>query len=357
MKLVDLIPTRLLMMKQAVAGLLSMAVAASCLAWPPAPSQALASLDGATTWLNSPPLDAQALRGKVVLLDFWTYSCINCLRTLPYVRAWASKYGPQGLVVIGVHTPEFEFERALPNVQRAVQDLGIRYPVAVDSNRTLWNAFATRAWPTLLFVDAEGRIRERQLGEGRYDQAERMIQALLRESGLKGVPGDLVTPHGVGTQAAAGPFSPASDETYLGAARAEGFASSHDTLQSGQQAHYEPAKRLGLNQWTLAGDWKVDAEQIELAQAGGRIAYRFRARDLHLVLGPSRDGRPVKFKLTIDGKQPGADHGSDVDADGTGVVDAQRLYQLVRQSNDGAERVFEIEFLDKGVRANAFTFG
>jgi thiol-disulfide isomerase/thioredoxin len=319
-------------------------------------SQPLPSLDGATAWINSSPLDAKSLGGKVVLVDFWTYSCINCLRTLPYVRAWSQKYASLGLVVIGAHTPEFDFERSTDNVRRAVKDLGIGYPVAVDSRQILWNQFGARAWPTLYFVDAEGRIRYRQLGEGRYDQAERMIQQLLREAGRHDVPDDLVTPQGAGTQAAAGPH-PASDETYLGSARAEGFTAASGVLKAGLAASFRPAEQLGLNQWTLAGSWKVDLQEIELAQAGGRIAYRFRARDLHLVLGPTREGRPVRFKVRIDGKAPGPDHGSDIDAAGVGLIDAQRLYQLVRQGASGRERVFEIEFLDKGARAHAFTFG
>jgi len=346
--------------------LFSVVLAFTCTHWaeasedwlgaPPA-SQPLPSLGGATAWINSPPLDAKALRGKVVLLDFWTYSCINCLRTLPYVRAWSQKYRPHGLIVIGAHTPEFEFEHSIANVQRAVKDLGIDYPVAVDSRQTLWNAFGTRAWPTIYFVDAEGRIRYRQLGEGRHDEAERMIQQLLREAGRDKVPDDLVAPKSAGTQAATGPQGSASDETYLGAARAEGFVAAGGALRAGSAVTYSPAERLGLNQWTLAGTWRVDAQQIELAQAGGHIAFRFRARDLHLVLGPTRDDHPVRFKVRIDGKAPGADRGSDIDADGTGRIDVHRLYQLVRQAADGRERLFEIQFLDAGARAYAFTFG
>ncbi|HSI48664.1 MAG TPA: thioredoxin family protein [Ideonella sp.] len=320
--------------------------------------QLLPALDGATAWLNSAPLDAQALRGKVVLVDFWTYSCINCLRTLPYVRAWAQKYGPSGLVVLGVHTPEFDFERALPNVQRAVKDLGITYPVAVDSQQALWRAFGNRAWPAFYFVDASGRIRDRQLGEGRYERAERMIQQLLREAGRRNVPEDLVAPQGEGTQAAAGPRAPASDETYLGAARAEGFVATLGQLRTGgRPQRFSPAPRLDLNQWTLAGNWRVGEEQIEAPQAGAHISYRFRARDLHLVLGPGQPGRSLRFRVRIDGKAPGADHGSDTDAEGNGRIDAQRLYQLVRQSTDGRERLFDIEFLDEGAQAFSVTFG
>jgi thiol-disulfide isomerase/thioredoxin len=347
--------------------LMAVALAFTCARWATADgdwpaeatvSQAMPTLASATAWLNSPPLDAASLRGKVVLLDFWTYSCVNCLRTLPYVRAWAQKYGPHGLVVIGVHTPEFDFEGETANVQRAVKDLGIGYPVAVDSRHALWDAFGVQAWPAFYFVDAKGQIRYNQLGEGRYAQAEHMIQQLLREAGRHDVPGDLVAPHGQGTQAAAGAQAPMSDETYLGAARAEGFVSASGALQAGRKVTYAPAPTLSLNQWTLAGTWSVDAQQIALAKAGGRIAFRFKARDLHLVLGPAQAGHVVRFRVRIDGKPPGGDHGSDVDTDGKGRIDAQRLYQLVRQSpHDERVRLFEIEFLDEGARAHAFTFG
>jgi thiol-disulfide isomerase/thioredoxin len=338
-------------------GALALGVALAGAAATAMQSSPLPPLDGATAWINSPPLDAKALRGKVVLVDFWTYSCINCLRTLPYVKAWSQKYGQHGLVVIGVHTPEFDFERATDNVQRAVRDLGITYPVAVDSRQQLWGAFGTRAWPSFYFVDASGRIRDRQLGEGGYDKAERMIQQLLREAGHDKVPSDLVAPQAAGTQAPAGRWEPSSYETYLGADRAEGFVSSVGSLDNGGPRSYAPAPQLRLNQWTLSGRWSVQGQQLQLAQAGGVIAYRFRARDLHLVLGPGREGRPVRFRIRIDGQPPGADRGSDVMAEGSGVVDAYRLYQLVRQASDGRERLFEIEFLDEGVRANAFTFG
>lgn len=345
---------------QVVAILCAMVIAFTCTHWatadggrigpvpPPAIAAAPAPLDalgGAIAWVNSPPLDARSLRGKVVLVDFWTYSCINCLRTLPYLRAWSRKYAPHGLVVIGAHTPEFDVERSAAHVRRAVRDLGIDYPVAVDSRQDIWNAFGVQGWPAFYFIDAEGRVRHQQLGEGRYEQAEQVIQQLLREAGHRGVPTGLVAPQGQGTQAAAGAQAPGSGETYLGAARAQGFVPA------------SAAQALGLNEWTLAGTWRSGAQWIELARPGGRIAYRFHARDLHLVLGPAQDGRPVRFKVRIDGQAPGADHGSDVDAQGAGRVDAQRLYQLVRQSAGQRERLFEIEFLDGGVRAYAFTFG
>ena len=317
----------------------------------------LPPLDGATAWINSPPLTSQGLRGKVVLVDFWTYSCINCLRTLPYVRAWAQKYRAQGLVVLGAHTPEFEFEKNPGNVLRAVRDLQIDYPVAVDSKQALWRAFGAQAWPTLYFVDAQGRIRQQQLGEGRYDKAERLIQQLLREAGRTDIANDLVAPQGPGTQAAPAAAAAESGETYVGSARAEGFRSGQGGLQAGRVHAYTAATPLRLNEWTLAGSWNVAPEDALLDKAGGRIAYRFRARDLHLVLGPAQEGHPVRFRVRVDGKPPLDDHGTDTDADGVGQVDTYRLYQLVRQRSSAAERLFEIEFLDPGVRAYAFTFG
>jgi thiol-disulfide isomerase/thioredoxin len=317
----------------------------------------LQSLDGAVSWLQSPPLTPEALRGKVVLLDFWTYSCINCLRTLPYVRAWADKYRSLGFIVVGVHTPEFGFEHRPANVQRAATQLGITFPVAVDSRRAIWQAFGVQGWPSLYFVDATGRIRSRQVGEGGYQEAERLIQQLLREAGRTDVPRDLVAPQGSGTQAAPGPLPPASTETYVGAARSQGFRSADGRLRTGKTHVYAPAPALGLNEWTLAGNWMVNEESADLQHAGGRIAYRFKARDLHLVLGPAVDGPPVRFRVRIDGQPPGPDRGSDVDANGFGMIDSHRLYQLVRQSQGGRERLFEIEFLDAGASAYAFTFG
>jgi thiol-disulfide isomerase/thioredoxin len=325
--------------------------AAAARAAPMAPS-----LDGATGWLNSPALTAEQLRGKVVLVDFWTYSCVNCLRALPYVRAWAQKYRAAGLVVVGVHTPEFGFESRSPNVQRAVRDLQIDFPVALDDRRAVWQAFGNRGWPALYFVDAQGRVRHQQYGEGRYEDAERLIQQLLKEAGRSGVPTGFVAPQGQGTQAAAGPVAPASGETYVGFERASNFVSADGGLRPGRDHAYAAAPALRRNEWTLAGTWRVDDESALLRQPGGRIAYRFRARDLHLVLGTD-SGSPVRFRVRIDGRPPGADHGADTDADGLGTVDAHRLYQLVRQASGAAERTFEIEFLDAGAHAYAFTFG
>jgi thiol-disulfide isomerase/thioredoxin len=292
----------------------------------------------------------------VVLVDFWTYSCVNCLRTLPHVRAWAQKYRAAGLVVVGVHTPEFAFEGQEANVQRAIRDLKIDYPVALDSGYAIWRAFGNRGWPALYFVDAQGRIRHQQYGEGRYAEAERLIQQLLKEAGQAQVPSGLVSPQGEGTQAAPGPMAPDSEETYVGFERAHGFVSREGGLRRAQDHAYAGAAALRASQWTLAGTWRVDDEFALLRQAGGRIAYRFKARDLHLVLG-SEGGRPVRFRVRIDGRPPGNDHGADTDADGVGTLGAHRLYQLVRQASGTAERTFEIEFLDEGVRAYAFTFG
>jgi cytochrome c biogenesis protein CcdA/thiol-disulfide isomerase/thioredoxin len=315
----------------------------------------LPSLDGASEWINSAPIGAESLRGKVVLVDFWTYSCINCLRTVPYVRAWAEKYKGAGLVVIGVHTPEFAFEKRAANVRRAAQDLRIDFPVAIDNDYAVWRAFGNQAWPALYFIDAQGHIRYRQLGEGRYDTAERVIQQLLAEAGPGQVPGDLVQPKGQGVQAAPGTGPVLSGETYLGHARAEGYALPGG-LARDRVRLYPAAPPLRTNQWSLSGEWAVDAERAVLHRPNGRIAYRFHARDVHLVLGPSEDGKPVRFKVLLDGKPPLADRGADVDEQGVGTIDAQRLYQLVRQAGS-RERLFEIEFLDAGAQAYAFTFG
>jgi thiol-disulfide isomerase/thioredoxin len=323
------------------------------------PSQSAAavrSLETADGWINSGPLTTESLRGKVVLVDFWTYSCINCLRTLPYVKAWARKYQAAGLVVVGVHTPEFEFEQQGANVKRAVQELGIGYPVALDSRYAIWRAFGNRGWPALYFIDAQGRLRHQQYGEGRYGDAERLIQQLLKEAGREGIPADLVAPQGAGTQASASPVAAESEETYVGSARTSGFVSVDGGLRTGSDKTYAGTQSLHTNQWTLSGVWRVEDECAQLRQPGGRIAYRFRARDLHLVLG-SETGQPIRFRVRIDGHALGKDHGADTDAEGQGSVTGHRLYQLVRQASNGADRTFEIEFLDAGARAYAFTFG
>jgi len=327
----------------------------------PAPALALPvegvmpSLDGAVQWLNSPPLTTQGLRGKVVLIDFWTYSCINCLRSLPYIKAWADRYRDQGLVVIGVHAPEFAFERDIGNVQRAVRKLGVDYPVAIDNNYAIWRAFNNEYWPAHYFIDAQGRIRYHHFGEGDYAKSEQVIQQLLREAGAQAVPSGTSQVRGQGIEQAADMNDVKSPETYLGYERARGFASGpaeHDVAAS-----YDTPQLLGLNRWGLQGKWNIGGERATLVGGTGRIVYRFHARDLHLVLGPGSDGKPVRFKVMLDGHAPGAAHGVDVAADGTGVVTEQRLYQLLRQPGEVANHTFTIEFLDPGVSAYAFTFG
>jgi len=319
----------------------------------------LPSLDGAVQWLNSPPLTAAGLRGKVVLVDFWTYSCINCLRTLPYTNAWARKYAPYGLVVIGVHAPEFAFERDIGNVKKAVHDLGIDYPVAIDNGYSIWRAFGNEYWPAHYFIDAQGRIRHHHFGEGEYAQSERAIQSLLAEAGhpeALNVPLGLAGAPAKGALAAADAADVRSPETYVGYARAEDFSSPGGVVRDAAHRYDAPA-RPGLNDWGLAGTWQVGAERASLAAPSGRIVYRFHARDLHLVLGPGANGQPVRFRVTLDGTAPGAAHGADVDEQGYGTVTGQRLYQLVRQPGAIADRTFAIEFLDPGVDAYAFTFG
>jgi thiol-disulfide isomerase/thioredoxin len=316
----------------------------------------LASLQRADEWLNSPPLTAQALRGKVVLIDFWTYTCINWLRTLPYVRAWADKYRDQGLVVIGVHAPEFAFEKDLSNVRRAVKDLGVDYPVAVDSEHVIWRAFANQYWPALYFVDAQGRVRHHHFGEGSYEQSEMIIQELLAEAGAAGVSREPVSVDAKGVEAAADWRSLKSGENYVGYQRTENFASPGGATPNQPRAYELPA-RLRLNEWALSGDWTVKSQAVMLNKPNGRIAYRFRARDLHLVMGPAAPGTSVRFRVLIDGEPPGAAHGIDVDAQGNGAITGQRLYQLVRQPTLIADRQFEIEFFEPGAEAFAFTFG
>lgn len=328
---------------------------------PPAPLDALPvegmmpPLTGATEWINSPPLITEQLRGKVVLVDFWTYSCINCVRAIPYVRAWDEKYRGQGLVVIGVHTPEFAFEKSSANVRDAVRRFGIAYPVAMDNDYAVWRAFRNQYWPAHYFIDAQGRIRHHHFGEGDYDGSERVIQQLLKEAGAQGVDRSMVQVNGQGAEAAADIPGIASPETYVGYARAEGFRSPGGIKPDARHA-YAPAA-LRLNQWSLSGDWIVRAEHADLQAPGGRLAFRFQARDLHLVMGPSRSDRPVRFRIRLDGQAPGADAGVDVDAQGLGRIDSQRLYQLVRQAGGARERTFEIEFLDPGAQVFAFTFG
>ena len=316
----------------------------------------LASLRTANEWLNSQPLTAAGLRGKVVLVDFWTYTCINWLRTLPYVRAWADKYSDRGLVMIGVHSPEFSFEKEIDNVRRAVKDMNVSYTVAVDSEHAIWRAFNNAYWPALYFVDTKGHIRHHQFGEGDYEQSEKMIQRLLAEAGAGGIGDTLVSVDGHGAEAAADWTNLKSPENYLGYERTENFASPGGAVLGKRRAYVVPAQ-LRLNQWALAGDWTIGREATLLNMPNGRLAYRFHARDLHLVMGPAARGTSVRFRVLIDGQAPGSAHGVDVDDQGNGTVVEQRLYQLIRQQRPIADRLFEIEFLGAGVEAFAFTFG
>jgi thiol-disulfide isomerase/thioredoxin len=316
----------------------------------------LDSLARATDWLNTQPLTAASLRGKVVLIDIWTYTCINWLRTLPYVRAWAAKYKHHGLVVIGVHSPEFSFEKNVDNVRHAVKEMRIEYPVAIDNEFVIWRAFKNQYWPALYLVDGKGNIRHQQFGEGEYEPTEKVIQRLLFDAGISGIGRDLVSVDGRGAEAAADWESLRSPENYLGYARTENFASSGGAAVDKRRSYTAPA-RLEVNQWALSGDWTVKKEAIVLNSTDGRITCRFHARDLHLVMGPAARGTAVRFRVLIDGDPPGAAHGVDADEQGNGSVSEQRLYQLIRQPKPIADRLFEIEFLDSGVEAFAFTFG
>jgi cytochrome c biogenesis protein CcdA/thiol-disulfide isomerase/thioredoxin len=313
-------------------------------------------LAGAQEWLNSPPLTLEQLRGKVVLVDFWTYSCINCLRSIPFVRAWAEKYRDRGLVVIGVHAPEFAFERNVDNIKSAIATLKIGYPVAVDNDYKIWRSFENQYWPAHYFIDANGKVRHHHFGEGEYAESERVIQTLLAEAGNKNVPSDIVAVKASGAEAAASDGADVkSPETYVGYDRSENFVSPGGVAED--ESHVYAAGEPQLNDWSLTGNWTVGAERAQLNEQGGSIVYRFHARDLHLVLGPATEGASIRFRITIDGKPPGAAHGMDADADGNGVVTTQRLYQLVRTPDTVADHTFEIRFLDPGVQAYAFTFG
>jgi len=323
----------------------------------PSSASDLASLGGATAWLNSPPLTATDLQGKVVLVDFWTYTCINWLRTLPYVRGWSAEYRERGLVVVGVHTPEFTFEEDIDNVRMAVQARGITYPVAIDNRRAIWNGFGNQYWPALYFIDATGRVRDHHFGEGNYKESEARIRQLLAAARRDGVTDrEAVTIEARGPEVGADWSSLKSSETYIGHQKAENFVSSGGAAVNRRRTYSVPP-RLRLNQWALSGEWTVKTESAVLNAAGGRIAFRFHARDLHLIMGPSERRGTVGFRVSIDGQPPGAGHGSDVDGSGKGTVTEQRLYQLIRQSEPIADRQFEIEFLDSGVEAFAFTFG
>jgi cytochrome c biogenesis protein CcdA/thiol-disulfide isomerase/thioredoxin len=314
------------------------------------------SLSGAVSWLNSTPLTPESLRGKVVLIDFWTYSCINCLRALPYIASWNEKYKDHGLVVLGIHAPEFAFEKNENNVKRAVRDLGIKYPVALDNNYAIWQSFNNQYWPAHYFIDAKGQIRGHHFGEGNYDESEELIRQLLTEAGAHDLPPAASNVRKEGVQASADEKHVASPETYIGYERAQHFVSSGG-FGRGETKSYSVPDSLKLNDWGLSGSWRVDAEKAVSPGAGGKIVFRFHARDLHLVLGPGVDGKPVRFRVTVDGKEPGASHGVDIDPSGAGVARDQRLYQLIRQSGDIGDRTFTIEFLDPGIQAYSFTFG
>jgi thiol-disulfide isomerase/thioredoxin len=316
----------------------------------------LASLERADGWLNTAPLTAPDLRGKVVLVNFWTYTCINWRRQLPYIRAWQEKYKDQGLVVIGVHAPEFEFEKDTGNVRWAVQDMGIGYPVAIDNNHAVWRAFRNQAWPALYFIDAQGRVRHHFFGEGDYEHSEMVIQSLLREAGAANVSHQPVTVDARGQDAAADWTNLKSPENYVGFGRTENFASPGGIVRDKSHGYEKPA-RLGLNEWALSGDWTARRDAAVSNAAGGRITYRFHARDLHLVMGPITRGSPVKFRVLIDGQPPAGAHGVDVDEQGYGTLTEQRMYTLIRQQGAIADRQFEIEFLSPGAEVFAFTFG
>jgi thiol-disulfide isomerase/thioredoxin len=314
------------------------------------------SLAGVTTWLNSRRLSASNLRGKVVLVDFWTYSCINSRRALPYVRAWAQKYGRQGLIVIGAHAPEFQFETRVDNVRRAAQEMNITYPIAIDNQYWLWNGFDNDYLPAMYLVDAQGRIRYYHVGEGDYARAERNIQRLLREAGAQDVTPELVSVQGSGAEAAPDFANLKSPENYLGYRRAKRFESQQGNLPN-EPRDYAPPVRLAVNHWALAGTWVVGAESAMLRSKPGRIIYAFHARDLHLVMGPGDIHTPIRYRVTIDGHAPGDAHGLDVDAEGNGTIVEPRLYQLIRQPAPILDHRFEIEFLEQGAEVFSFAFG
>ena len=315
----------------------------------------LPTLGGATGWLNSPALTPDGLRGKVVLVNFCTYTCINWLRQLPYVRAWAERYSGQGLVVIGVHTPEFPFEHNVNNVRRAVQDMRVSYPIAIDNDYAVWGAFDNHYWPALYFADAQGQIRHHYFGEGEYQQSEMVIQQLLGDAG-SGTSRDLVSVQARGIEAPADWATLRSPENYTGYERTENFASPGGILPGKPHVYSAPAE-LRRNQWAVSGDWTMEEQAARLNEPDGQIVCRFHARDLHMVLGPAAPGTSARIQVRLDGQPPGAAHGFDVDDQGYGTVTEQRLYQLIRQPEQITDRTFEITFLDPGVEAYVFTFG
>jgi Thioredoxin like C-terminal domain/AhpC/TSA family len=314
------------------------------------------SLRGATDWLNSAQLDPKDLRGKVVVVNFCTYTCINWLRTLPYVRAWAQTYERYGLVVIGVHTPEFSFEHDLENVRTALKEMEVTYPIAVDNDYAVWTAFSNNYWPALYFIDAEGRIRHHRFGEGDYERSESVIKQLLRDAGAEDVSDELAPIDPRGPELAADWDDLESPEEYLGSRRAQNYDPSEGSAW-GEHRSDEGTRPLRRNHWTLMGNWTMTPEAVVLNEPNGRITFRFHARDVHLVMGPAAHETPVPFRVSIDGASPASSGGTDVDEDGSGLLDEQRMYQLIRQQGPIEDRTFEIEFLDAGAEAFAFTFG
>jgi thiol-disulfide isomerase/thioredoxin len=317
----------------------------------------LPGFDGASGWLNSPPLSAADVRGKVVLVDFWTYTCINWLRTLAYVRAWAERYHDRGLIVVGVHTPEFHFERDVENVRQAAKELSVEYPIALDSNYAVWRAFSNHYWPAVYIADAEGRIRHHQFGEGRYEECERVIQQLLREAGGESVGDSLVSVVADGFEAQADWTNLGSPETYLGYEQAQNFASPGGAAFD-EPRSYDAPDSLMLNRWALSGDWTIERGAAVLNRADGGIAFRFHARDVNLVVRAREPGASIPFRVLVDGEPPGDAHGLDADEQGNGTLVEPRLYQLIRERGSRiADRTFEITFLAAGVEAYVFTFG
>jgi thiol-disulfide isomerase/thioredoxin len=316
----------------------------------------LASFEGATGWLNSDPLTPEGLRGRIVLVDFWTYTCINWLRTLPYLRAWAAKYHDDGLIVIGVHTPEFGFEQNIDNVIAQSEGLGVEYPIAIDNDYAVWSAFSNHFWPAVYIADGEGQIRFHHFGEGEYPMTEMVIQRLLLDAGADGVDSDLVIVEPRGLEVAADWSTLQSPETYVGYRQSTGFVQ-EGVARFDEPGVYTQPERLPLNSWGLSGSWTVGGDAAVLNEPGGRIAFDFHARDLNLVMGPSSRGASIPFRVFLDGQLAGDAHGTDVDPDGSGTVNDQRTYQLIRQPGAIGDRVFEVEFLDAGAEAYCFTFG
>ena len=314
------------------------------------------SLASATAWINTKPIAAEELRGKVVLIDFWTYTCINWRRTVPYLRSWVERYGKSGMLLIGVHSPEFVFERDLDNVRQAVQQIGVGYPVAVDNEFSIWHAFKNQYWPALYIFDSQGRLRHQQFGEDGYEQAEGVIRRLLQEAGQAALDSGAPRVDAAGAEAAAAWRDLRSGENYLGSSRTRNFVSPGG-IAPGKPHAYAAPSGLALNRWALAGTWTIDADHVTAGAAAAKIAYRFHARDLHLVMGPETRGQAIRFRVLLDGKPPGGSHGSDLDKEGNGTLREQRMYHLLRQAGPIEDRLFEIEFLEPGAAAFSFTFG